>query len=62
LGWSSWHLGRVVRLTVVGRRDVVLPTTFPGAIELFIACALAAWVLVLLGKLLYPLLEDVPAV
>jgi hypothetical protein len=40
-------------LLLFGRRDVVLPTTFPGAIELFITCAIAAWLLVFLGKLLF---------
>jgi hypothetical protein len=40
-------------LLLFGRRDVLLPTTFPGAIELSVVSAIAAWVLIFLGKLSY---------
>lgn len=40
-------------LLFFGRRDVVLPTTFPGAIELFVVCAVAAWVLIVVGRFVY---------
>jgi hypothetical protein len=40
-------------LWAIGRSDVILPTTIPGAIEFFLSCAGVTWLVVFLGRFLY---------
>jgi hypothetical protein len=40
-------------LWLMGRTDVVLPTTLPGAIEFFVATYVPTWIFIFVGRLLY---------